>query len=91
VIRDEIEAPQPVEALWGMVTDAQIALDGRRAHLRKGSATLEAEITSPDGAVFDMVPTTPALPIENPNKGTRKLVVRIKDKITSSRIEVVLR
>jgi hypothetical protein len=91
VIRDEIEAPQPVEALWGVVTDAQIALDGRRAHLRKGSATLEAEITSPDGAVFDVVPTTPALPIENPNKGTRKLVVRISGKITSSRIEVVLR
>jgi hypothetical protein len=90
-IRDDIEAPRPVEALWGMLTDAQIALDGRHATLRKGAATLEAEIASPQGAVFDTVSTKPSRESENPNTGTQKLVVRLGNKVTSVRIEVVLR
>ncbi len=40
VVRDDIEAPQPVEALWGMVTDAEVALDGRRAELAKAGRKL---------------------------------------------------
>jgi len=91
VIRDDIEAAQPVDVLWGMVTDAQVSLDGAHAQLRKGPATLQAEITSPKDAVFDLVPTKPALAIENQNPGTQKLVVRVKDKVSSARIEVVLR
>jgi len=65
----------------------------RRSHstARKGPATLQAEITSPKDAVFDLVPTKPALAIENQNTGTQKLVVRVKDKVSSARLEVVLR
>jgi hypothetical protein len=91
IVRDEIEAPQPVEALWGMITDAQVTIDHNRAQLEKGSATLQAEIVSPKGAVFDIVSTQPATSQENPNTGTRKLVVRLKDKIASARIEVAFR
>src|SRR5581483_2118333 len=79
-IRDEIEAPQPVEALWGMVTDAQVTINDNHAKLTKNSSMLEAEIVSPKGAVFDVVSTTPPSPEEDQNKGTKKLVVRLKGK-----------
>lgn len=90
-VRDKIEAPQPVEALWGMVTDAQVTIDHNHAKLEKGNATLQAEIVSPKGAVFETMSTTPSQAIENPNKGTQKLVVRLKGKITHVKIEVELR
>ncbi|MBV8814525.1 MAG: heparinase II/III family protein, partial [Verrucomicrobia bacterium] len=56
-IRDEIAGPQPMDLLWGMVTDAQVIVDHRRAQLKKGTATLQAEIKSPPEAVFDVLPT----------------------------------
>jgi hypothetical protein len=90
-MRDEVEAPQPVDALWGMVTDAQVKLDGGHARLQKAGATLEMEIVSPKGAVFETVSTTPPQSQENPNRGTQKLVVRLNDKVTNARIEVLFR
>jgi hypothetical protein len=91
LIRDDIEASRPVEALWGMLTDAQVTLNGRHATLRKGAATLEAEIASPEGAAFDTVSTKPSREGEDPNTGTQKLVVRLGNKVSSVHIEVVLR
>ena len=74
-----------------MVTDAQVKVDGNRAHLQKGASTLELEVSSPKDAVFDTVPTTPPLPAEDQNKGTQKLVVRLKDKVTTAHIEVTFK
>ena len=91
IVRDEITAPQPVEALWGMVTDAQVTIDRNHAQLQKGDSKLAAEIVSPKDAVFDTVSTAPPSAQENPNTGTRKLVVRLKGKVTSTRIEVAFR
>ncbi len=90
IFRDEIEAAQPVEALWGMVTEANVTLDGSHARLQKGGESLDAEIRSPEGAVFAVVPTDQPPP-QNPNRGTRKLVVRLNGKITKTTIEVALR
>jgi hypothetical protein len=90
-MRDELEAPQPVDARWGMVTDAQVKLDGTRARLQKAGAALELEIVSPKGAVFETVPTTPPQAMEDPNRGTQKLVVRLNGKVTNTRIEVLFR
>src|SRR5260370_28696174 len=87
-VRDEIEAPHPVEALWGMVTDAQVTVDPNHAKLEKGNAALQAEIVSPKGAVFETVSTTPPLEQEHPNNGTQKLVVRLKGKVSRPRIAV---
>ena len=89
VVRDDIEAPQPVEALWGMVTDAEISLDGRRAELSKAGKKLAMEILSPADAVFEVVSAS-APPPQNPNRGAKKLVVRLPAKITRTRIEVAL-
>jgi hypothetical protein len=60
IIRDDIEASHPVQPLWGMLTDAQITLKGRHATLGKSSKAREAEIVSPEDAVFDTVSTTPS-------------------------------
>jgi hypothetical protein len=86
-IRDEIEAAEPVEALWGMVTDADVTVEGRRATLRKGGESLTAEIALPEDARFEVVSTDQKAP-QNTNLGTKKLVVRLSRKITKARIEV---
>ena len=74
-----------------MVTDAQVTINHNHAKLEKNSSTLEAEIIFPKGAVFDTVSTTPPSPEEDQNKGTRKLVVRLQGKVTSTVIEVIFR
>jgi hypothetical protein len=89
VVEDVIEAPQPVEALWGMLTAAEVKLDGRKALLTRNGKTLTAEIRSPREARFDIVSTAPPSP-QNQNEGTRKLVVRLPAKTASVRIEVAL-
>jgi hypothetical protein len=87
VIRDEIAAPQPVEMVWGMVTDAEVKPDGSRATLVKGKASVRAEIVSPKDAVFDLIPTNPGPP-QNPNNGTKRLIVRLLGKVKQTTIEV---
>ena len=81
---------QPVEALWGMVTEAAVSLQGRRARLAKEGRTLAAEILAPEDARFDTVSTRPPEP-QNPNEGTRKLVVRLPGKIERTEIVVMLK
>jgi hypothetical protein len=68
-----------------------VVIDHQQAQLQKGAVTLRAEIKSPNDAVFDIVSTQPPLPIENPNSGTTKLVIRLKKKVSSAAIEVLLR
>jgi len=79
IVQDEITADSQVEALWGMVTDAEISPSGQ---LRKGDWVVSTRILKPAGARFDAVST------QVPN--TRKLVVRLPNKITGLRLVVVL-
>ncbi|MEK7406252.1 MAG: heparinase II/III family protein [Acidobacteriota bacterium] len=89
VVQDEIGAAQPVEALWGMVTDAEVSLKGAAAELRKPGWALAARVLAPQGAVFEVVSTQPPPP-QNQNAGTRKLVVRLPGKVTDLRLVVAL-
>lgn len=89
-IADELSARRPVDALWGMVTRASITLEGNRATLKQFGHSLEAEIHSPERAVFDVISTQPASP-QDQNLGTRKLVVRLSGKITQAAIDVTFR
>jgi hypothetical protein len=89
VVQDEITAEQPMEALWGMVTEAQVSLKGQSAELKKGDWVLSARVLSPQGAVFDVVSTKAPAP-QNPNEGTRKLVVRLANKVSELRLVVAL-
>ncbi len=88
-IIDAVEAKRPVEVLWGMVTTAQIEVQGRQAVLHQAGKTMTASIESPDRAHFDTVSTKPPAP-QNPNSGTTKLVVRLPDKVQRVRLEVQL-
>lgn len=88
-IADTLAAPQPVEVLWGMLTDASLDVSGRRAVLKKAGRTLVAEIQSPAGASFDSVSTQPPPP-QRQNEGTRKLVVRLPGKVRAVNIAVTL-
>lgn len=89
-VQDELTTDQPVEALWGMVTGAEVELKGRQAILRQGDWNLEAAIVAPEEAAFGVVSTTP-LPPQNPNSGTRKLVVKLPGKVTNLRLVVRLK
>jgi hypothetical protein len=89
VIRDTIAAARPVEALWGMVTQAQVETGGARATLRQDGAELRAEIRSPEGAQFGVVDAA-APPPQRDNRGAKKLVVRLPGKTERVTIEVAL-
>jgi oligo-alginate lyase len=86
---DTLAASQPVEARWGMMTDASLDISGRRAVLKKAGRTLVAEIQSPAGASFDSVSTQPPPP-QRQNEGTHKLVVRLPGKVRAVSIAVTL-
>jgi hypothetical protein len=91
LIQDEIEAAQPVEAIWQMHTPADIELHGRRAVLRQPNAgDMEASLLEPDGALFEVVSAAQPAP-QNPNAGIVKLRVRLPEKVTACRIVVVIR
>ena len=89
IVEDVVEAPRPVEALWGMMTAAEVKTEGRRAVLTQKDRRLTAEIRSPQGARFEVLPAQPPEP-QNQNRGRKKLVVRLPDKTTSARITVAL-
>jgi hypothetical protein len=89
LIQDSLRADQPVEAVWGMITDADVTLAGQRAELRKDNWILAAEIITPRHALFD-IESTRSQPPENPNTGTRKLIARVGEKVTDLEFNIVL-
>ena len=81
LIHDVVRSAQPVEVLWGMVTDADIALNGSSATLKKNGWNLALDIRTPRHAVFDMVLVGPSL---------KKLVVRLGDKTADLDLSVLM-
>ncbi len=80
IIRDTLAADQPVEPLWGMLTEAEISVNGQTAELKKNDWTLSCEIRSPHHAVFDVI-TTPA---------TKRLVARVGAKVNELSLNIVM-
>jgi hypothetical protein len=89
LIGDSVRSDQPVEVIWGMMTDAEISVSGQTATLRKNGWTLAAEIHSPRHAVFDVAPLRSAPP-QAPNPGFHKLIVRLGDKVTELDLNIIL-
>jgi hypothetical protein len=89
LIQDSLRAHQPVEAVWGMVTDASISLSYQHAELRKDNWILAAEIITPRHAIFD-IESTHSAPPQNPNTGTRKLIVRLGERVTDLDLTILL-
>lgn len=86
---DEIEAANPVEAVWGMISPAKVEIKGAEAELRIGKANLAMRIVEPQGAVFKTMSATPPPP-QRQNTGMTKLVVQLPEKITKTRIVVLM-
>ncbi|MDQ6706923.1 MAG: hypothetical protein M3Z85_13230, partial [Acidobacteriota bacterium] len=82
LVEDRLKADQPVEALWGMLTDADISFDGQSAILQKQGWTLAADIRTPRHAVFDVMPSRVSR--------QRKLVVRLEEKVSELDLNIVL-
>jgi hypothetical protein len=80
LIQDTLTAEQPVDLVWGMMTDADITLSGQMAELKKGDWTLSCEIRSPHHALFDVVT----------NQNTKKLVARVGAKVSELDLNIVL-
>lgn len=88
-IQDTVESDQAVDILWGMVTGADISVDGRTAELTRNGWSVSAEIRTPRHAVFDIV-STASPSTQTPNTGTQKLVVRVAEKVSNLELAVVL-
>jgi hypothetical protein len=89
LIGDSVRCDQPVEIIWGMMTDAEIAVTGQTAVLRKNGWNLAAEIRTPRHAVFDIAPVRSSPP-QSANPNFRKLVVRLGDKVTELDLTIIL-
>jgi len=89
LIVDSVRSDQPVEAIWGMMTDADITVSGQTATLKKNGWILAAEIRSPRHAVFDVAPIRSAPP-QAPNPNFHKLIVRLGDKVTELDLNIIL-
>jgi hypothetical protein len=85
-IQDSLRCDQPVEVIWGMMTDAEIAVNGPTATLHKNGWNVTAEIRSPRHAVFDVAPGRAG----SANPKFRKLIVRLFEKVTELDLNIVL-
>jgi hypothetical protein len=87
LIVDEIEAVQPVEVTWQLHTPAEMEISGRTAWLTQNGDKLRMEVLQPEEAILEshevQIP-----PPQNPIKDIRKIKVRLKQKVTSTRIVV---
>jgi hypothetical protein len=89
VVQDEIDAAKPVEVVWNFHTRATIAIEGEKATLTQGTATMIAQILSPAGAKFEVISANPPPP-QKQQPDVHNLIVRLPGKVTSARIVVVL-
>ncbi|MBI5396257.1 MAG: heparinase II/III family protein [Verrucomicrobia bacterium] len=89
LVQDELQAPQPVEVVWSLLTEAKVKIDGRRATLTQGGAKLEARILAPADARFEVVSANPPKPQHQQPK-VRNLTVRLPSKTCDTRIAVLL-
>ncbi len=86
LIQDSLRCDQPVEVIWGMMTEAEITLNGPTATLHRNGWNVTAEIRSPRHAVFDVVPGRSGAP----NPKFQKLIVRLFEKVTELDLNIVL-
>jgi hypothetical protein len=84
LIEDSLRSDQPVEAIWGMLTDADISVNGPTATLHRSGWNLAVEIRTPRHAVFDIAP------VRLPNTKYQKLIVRLLEKVTELDLNIVL-
>jgi len=89
LVVDEIQAAQPVAVVWNFHTKARIDIQGSRAILKQGKATLEARILSPKEASFSAVSANPPPP-QAQQPGVSNLTIRLPEPVRQTRLSVLL-
>ena len=90
LVQDEFKIRNSCEVVWGMTTDAEIALvNEKTARLTIKGKSLVAKVLAPSGAYFQ-VESAQQQPPENPNTGVRRLTVRLDQAEGDVRIAVLL-
>ena len=87
IVQDEMLLSESVEMCWGMTTKAQIEVDGNRATLRQDGQSCVVTILSPDKVGFQ-IESAEQSPPQYPNKGFKRLVMRLKVVAGSYRVAV---
>lgn len=88
LIQDEIEAGSPVDIEWGMLTPADISIDGHTAILEEEGKRLRVTILGPADARFEIHGANPPEP-QRQNPGIQKLAVRFPEKREAARLAVL--
>jgi hypothetical protein len=88
LVQDEVEAPEPAEVQWQMLTRAEVKLDGPRATLAQKGKSLYLAVLEPKGAVFEVTGANPPPP-EKQQPDVHKLLVRLPEKVKAVRIVVL--
>ena len=89
MVEDSLRSDQPIDVIWGMMTDADVSISGPTATLHKNGWNLAAEIRSPRHAVFDLAAVrVPAPQAQNPR--FQRLVVRLLEKVSDIDLTIVL-
>lgn len=86
-LQDEIETAEPVEVVWNFHTESRIGLNGNKAVLARGSSKMDVRILEPSGAVFETL-TLPLDPPQRPAGKMKKLIIRLPQKVSTTRIVV---
>ncbi|HUV40707.1 MAG TPA: heparinase II/III family protein, partial [Sedimentisphaerales bacterium] len=90
LVQDEFRITNACQLVWGMTTDAEIALvDEKTARLTIGDKQLVVKVLAPSGAYFQ-IESAQQPPPENPNTGVRRLTARLDDAQGDVRIAVLL-
>ena len=90
LVQDEININQPCELLWGMTTDATIALEeANTARLSLQGKQLIARILSPAGASF-AIESAEQDPPQKRNEGVSRLVIRLPEAQDKTTVTVLL-
>jgi hypothetical protein len=89
VVQDEFELEKPCEIAWGITTEADIVFDeAGQAIMTINGKKMTAQILSPLWAVFS-VESAEQKPPMKPNKGVKRLMIRLKDQKGKVRIKVM--
>ena len=87
LVHDEIDAEQPVELVWTMLTRAEAEVqDATTALLTLDGEQMTAMLLRPPaGARFEVMGAQPPPP-QNPNTGVRRLVVSFPERVAPGRV-----
>ena len=78
-----------MDYVWQMHTEADVKVSGATATLTRNGKTMSARVSGTPGATFEVVDATAPEP-QAQNKGIRKLLVRLPEKMTRATVVVVL-